>query len=361
MTPLVSTHASDRNHSDRTGSDLDISVVIPVYNEGACLPELQQRLTAVVQEIGRSYEIIYVDDGSSDDSLALVRAYAGADRRVRFLSFTRNFGQAAAITAGQSIARGRAVVCLDADLQNPPEEIPKLLARFDEGFEIVYGVRRDRRDPWLRRLGSAVIAKIVRIAVGTEVNPNVTAFSITHRRIVDAMNRCPERTQFQPVLAAWLGAKTSCVDVAHSARVRGTSKYGYWKLLQRAFDLVTAYTQLPLRVASLTGIVFAVFGFAMAGWAVSQKLMTGEALLGWATTLSAIGILGGAQLLAIGTIGEYVGRAYTQVLQRPLFVVRESSADAMVTGVRQADAASVVVLPAGQACGRFVESGISVP
>lgn len=303
---------------------VDLSVVIPVYNEEQCLPELHRRLTDVMLASGRSYELIYIDDGSMDESLALLRRFSLADARTRFISLTRNFGQSAATTAGQVASRGVGVICIDADLQNPPEEIPKLLTKFDEGYEVVYGIRRHRRDPWLRRAGSATMTWLLRKCMGVSVNPDVTAFSIAHRRIVDELNRCPEQIRFQPVLYAWLGARTTHVDVAHAARFDGQSKYSYWQLFKRAVDLLTGYTLTPLRLASIAGLVFSMFGFAMALWAIIRKLTVGDTLLGWASIMAAIGVLGGVQLLTIGTLGEYLGRSYNQLLGRPLYVVRES-------------------------------------
>lgn len=302
----------------------DLSVVVPVYNEEPCLRELHRRLVDVLTAIGPTYEIIYVDDGSRDRSLELLRNFAGTDTRTRYLSLTRNFGQGAALAAGLAASRGAAVVTIDADLQNPPEEIPRLLEKFHEGYEVVYGVRQNRRDPWLRRAGSATINRLLRLAMGTSVQPDVTAFCATHRRIIDAVNHCPERTRFHPVLCAWLGAKTAHVPVRHEPRGRGTSKYAYRPLLIRAMDLITGFTDLPLRLATWMGLGLALLGFGLAGWAVISKLTLGTTLLGWPSLMGAIGILGGAQLLAIGALGEYLGRAYAQLLGRPLYVVRES-------------------------------------
>ena len=303
---------------------VDLSVVVPVYNEQECLPELHQRLSAVMGRLGRSYELLFVDDGSCDRSLELMRALSRRDPHTRYLSLTRNFGQTAALAAGLAASRGQGVITIDADLQNPPEEIPKLLAKFDEGFEVVYGVRANRQDPWIRRFCSEVISRFLKVAMHVSIQPDVTAFYITHRRVVEELNRCPERTRVHPVLCAWLGARTAHVDVRHERRFSGKSKYGYRPLLVRAMDLITGYTNVPLRMVSWMGFLFAAVGFVLAGWAVFQKLMVGTTLLGWASIMGALGLLGGVQLLAIGTLGEYLGRAYEQLLGRPLYVVRET-------------------------------------
>lgn len=303
---------------------VELSVVVPVYNEEPCLAELHRRLSAVMQGVGRSYEIIFVDDGSSDGSLALLRAFSRQDPHARYISFTRNFSQAAAITAGQMAAGGVAIIGVDADLQNPPEEIPKLLAKFDQGYEVVYGIRQGRQDPWLRRAASWLVTRLLEASMGISVQPNVTAFLIMHRRFVEEMNRCPEQTRFHPALCAWLGARTAHVEVAHAARHAGQSKYTYWGLFKRALDLFTGFTHAPLRVATWAGVMFSLLGFSMAGWAIIQRLVDGTTLLGWASVLGTIGLLGGVQLLTIGALGEYVGRSYTQLLSRPLYVVRET-------------------------------------
>jgi len=232
---------------------IDLSVVIPVYNEEQCLPELHRRLTKVMLTTGRTYELIYTDDGSTDETLSLLRRFSLEDSRTRFISLTRNFGQSAAITAGQVASRGVGVICIDADLQNPPEEIPRLLTKFDEGYEVVYGIRRHRRDPWLRRAGSVTMTWLLQKCMGVSVNPDVTAFSIAHRRIVDELNRCTEQQRCQPVMYAWLGARITHVDVNHAARFDGQSKYSYWKLFKCAIDLLTGFTLMPLRLASIAG------------------------------------------------------------------------------------------------------------
>jgi glycosyltransferase involved in cell wall biosynthesis len=303
---------------------VDLSVVIPVYNEEDCLPELHRRLTAVMNSIRRPYEIIFVDDGSADGSLSLIQRFSRADPHTRYLSLTRNFGQAAAVAAGQGASRGRGVIMLDSDLQNPPEEIPRLLAKFDEGYELVYGIRKDRKDPFIRRACSSLLARLLRYAMSVPVQPSLTAFTMIHRRFVDELNRCLERTRFYPVLCAWLGAKTARVEVRHERRFQGSSKYNYWRLFKTALDLLTSYTRLPLRLAGWGGLLFCAAGMGTGCWAVFDKLANGAPLSGSAGMLSIVGLIAGIQLLAIGAVGAYVGRAYTQLLGRPLYVVRET-------------------------------------
>ena len=332
---------------------VDISVVVPVYNEEDCLPELHRRLTRVMQSTGRRYEIIFVDDGSDDGSLSLMREFSRQDPNTRYLSLTRNFGQTVAIAAGQVASRGLGVITIDSDLQNPPEEIPKLLAKFDEGYEVVYGIRNDRQDPWLRRVGSSIVTRLLRASMRLPVQLSLTAFMVVHRRFVEELNHCPERTRFHPALCAWLGAKTAHVDVRHEMRFHGKSKYDYWRLIKTSLDLFTGYTQVPLRLASWAGLLFSAVGFAMACWAVFQKLVNDGTLLGWASILGAVSMLGGVQLLAIGAVGVYLGRAYMQLLGRPLYVIRETDGTAQDRGVWELPRNEVgSVRPPGRTSGR---------
>jgi glycosyltransferase involved in cell wall biosynthesis len=315
----------NRHHSSPSPAAPEISVIVPVHNEEPCLPELQRRLSKVLSALDRTFEIVYVDDGSTDRSLLAIREFAGQSDAVRYCSFTRNFGQAAAIAAGQRMATGQAVICIDADLQNPPEEIPKLLAKYDEGYELVYGIRRNRQDNWLRRLGSRTVTTLLNWMAGLPVDMDVTAFVVVHRRIIDALNACPERTRFYPALCAWLGARTTHVPVEHARRHAGQTKYSFWKLFRVAADLLTGFSIAPLRFAALLGGMFAVFGLALAVWVVISRVFSEDMLLGWSSTIATISVLGGIQLLTIGVLGEYVGRSFAHLQQRPLFVVRETS------------------------------------
>lgn len=308
----------------RSDPTIDLSVVVPVYNEQHCLPELYSRLTTVMRSIGRSYELIFVDDGSDDDSLASLRKFSEEDPHTRYISFTRNFGQSAALTAGQFASKGLGVITLDADLQNPPEEIPKLVAKFDEGYELVYGIRKNRKDPWVRRVGSRIITRFVKTSMHASLEPDLTAYMLTHRRLVDELNRCPERTRFHSALCAWLGARTTRVEVRHEKRSAGKSKYTYRQLLVRAFDLMTGFTHAPLRLAAGAGVAFCAAGFGLIAWTVAGNVIYAQTLLGWTSVMAAISIIGGLQLIALGVLGEFVGRAYAQLLGRPLFVVRET-------------------------------------
>ncbi len=320
---------TDRELSTKT----DLSVVIPVFNEETCLSELYRRLTDVMAATVRRYEIIFVDDGSCDGSLALIKQFHARDPHVRYLSFARNFGQTMAISAGQASSRGDAVITLDCDLQNPPEEIPRLLAKSDEGYEVVYGVRRNRRDPLLRRAGSKVMTGLLRRCLPASVRLNLTAFSVVHRRVIDELNRCPERIRFQPALCAWLGARTAHVNVRHEKRLHGKTKYNLRRLVRIAIDLLTSYSRMPLQLASWVGALILTGGVGLGCWAAIDKLTVGSTE-GWAVITSAIGVVGGLQLLAIGVLGEYVSRMYAQLLGRPQYVIRETEPTAAAGAIR---------------------------
>ncbi len=324
MSEALDTARHTPSPSGAPTSACDVTVIVPVLNEEECLPELHTRLTAVMQSLAASYEIIYVDDGSTDGSLRLMRRFSDDDVNVRFVSLTRNFGQAAAFAAGQRASRGWAVVTIDSDLQNPPEEIPKLLNKFREGYEVVYGVRVNRQDPWLRRASSAVVARLLKAAMGTGVEPGLTGFMVTHRRIVDEINRCPEKARFHPTLCGWLTGRVAHVDVKHDPRQHGKSRYSYGRLIRLALDVFTGYTLAPLRMANHIGALSCIVGAASALWAVGQTL-TGGVTPGSLAVVAAVCLVGGAQLIAIGVVGGYLGRTYSQSLDRPLFVIRQTS------------------------------------
>jgi len=302
----------------------DLSVVIPVFNEEEVLPALFSRLYPALDRLGLKYEVILVDDGSRDRSAALLRQQFELRPDVtRIVLFSRNCGQHLAIMAGFERCHGERIVTLDADLQNPPEEIPKLLAKMDEGHDYVGGVRTQRRDPWFRRNASRLInflrERTTRIHM-TDQGCMLRAYS---RQIVNAINACSEVNTFVPALAYTFARNPAEVEVEHSARAMGATKYSFYGLLRLNFDLVAGFSLAPLQIFSVFGIIVALSAMGLVVLQVVRRLVMGEAAEGMFDSLmEAIELLlTGLVLFGIGLLGEYIGRIYQQVLRRPRFLI----------------------------------------
>ena len=300
-----------------------ISVVIPVLNEEGNVRELTDRLTRMLEAQGESFEILYVDDGSTDSTPALLREICARDARVRVLRFARNFGQEAAVQAAMLRSRGEWVVQTDGDLQNPPEEIPKLLARRAEGYEIVYGARERRRDPIHRIVASKLMVLLMRRVLGIPLPEDVTTFRVIRGRIARLIAGLPEKRKFFSALAEWSGARAISVPVAHESRRAGETKYNLGKLINHTFDLMVGFSIRPLRLIGTAGAVFAAAGIAFALFRIAQKLAGVDITMGYTSLFSAIVVIGGLQLIALSVIGEYVGRIFIQTQDRPLYRVAE--------------------------------------
>lgn len=305
-------------------SQPEISFVIPVYNEEGCLPELITRLRAVADSLG-STEMILVNDGSRDRSLEILRAAAKDDARIRVVDLNRNYGQHSAVFAGLATSRGEIVVTLDADLQNPPEEIPVLVAKMREGFDVVGSVRRDRQDHALRGVASRMVNWFVRRVTGSKMTDYGCMLRAYRRPVVDALCASSEISSFIPLLAEMFAGRITEVVVEHRERFVGESKYSTWQLVRLLLDLTTAFTIAPLRVAMVTGFVLSGLSILAALVLVAGRLIEGKlwAVSGVFTVFAVLFVFVGALLAATGLVGEYVGRIYIQVRQRPRFLIRE--------------------------------------
>ena len=302
-----------------------LSVVIPVYNEAACLPELIARCLAACRLINRPFEIILVDDGSRDDSVRLIEEAASQSREIVGVLLNRNYGQHAAVMAGLAQSLGRIVVTLDADLQNPPEEIPNLVREMDKGCDVVGTVRQHRQDSLFRRLASAMINKAVQRATGVMMHDYGCMLRAYSRPIVDSMLQCREHSTFIPILANSFARTTAEIPVGHAARLKGESKYSLIKLISLQFDLLTSMSTLPLRLLSLTGCLVAAGGMGFGLFLMVMRLLYGAA---WAvegvfTLFSPLFVLIGAQFIAMGLLGEYIGRIYQDVRGRPRYFIEK--------------------------------------
>jgi undecaprenyl-phosphate 4-deoxy-4-formamido-L-arabinose transferase len=300
-----------------------VSVVIPVYNEEAVLPALFARLYPALDALGKSYEVIFVNDGSSDRSAAMLSGqFEKRPDATRVILFNGNFGQHLAIMAGFEASRGERVVTLDADLQNPPEEIGKLLAKMDEGYDYVGTVRSERQDSAFRRhasrLMNALRERITRIRM-TDQGCMLRAYS---RPIVDTINACREINTFIPALAYTFAQRPTEIEVAHEERAAGESKYSLYKLVRLNFDLVTGFSVMPLQLFSLSGIVISLLSLAFVIVLAVRRLVVGPEAEGLFTLFGIAFFLIGITLFGIGLLGEYVGRIYEQVRERPRYVIQ---------------------------------------
>lgn len=303
-----------------------VSIVIPVYNEQACLPELIQRTTAAASQMGKEYEIVLIDDGSRDDSAEIIEAAAhSAQSHIVGIILNRNYGQHNAIMAGFEHVRGDLIITLDADLQNPPEEIPNLVAKAEEGYDAVGTIRKHRQDSILRRYPSKIINKIVKRSTGVEMNDYGCMLRAYRRHVVKAMLACHERSTFIPILANGFARHTAEIEVAHHERSQGESKYDFMNLINLMFDLLTSMTTAPLRLLSLIGGGIASVGILLGMGLLLLRLMYGAqwGVDGIFPLFSILFIFVGAQFIGLGLLGEYIGRIYSDVRARPRYYVQD--------------------------------------
>jgi undecaprenyl-phosphate 4-deoxy-4-formamido-L-arabinose transferase len=315
-----------------------ISVVIPVFNEEQNLDELVRRSLAVCDGLNRPYEIILVDDGSSDVSAQMIAQAAEANGgKIVGVLLNRNYGQHAAIMAGFAEVKGDIVITLDADLQNPPEEIPRLIDKIDEGFDVVGTVRTPRHDTFFRRMASRIINKAARKATGVDMHDYGCMLRAYRRSIVNAMLNCEERSTFIPVLANGFARETAEIEVKHAARPAGDSKYSLWRLINLQFDLLTSMTTFPLRVLSVVGCIISALGVGFGVFLFAMRIIHGSewAVSGVFTLFSILFMFIGAQFIGMGLLGEYIGRIYNDVRARPRYFVQSVVGRNKVNSIEQ--------------------------
>jgi undecaprenyl-phosphate 4-deoxy-4-formamido-L-arabinose transferase len=302
-----------------------LSIVIPVFNEEANLEPLYERLAPVIGGLDGGVEVVFVDDGSADRSLELLRGFARRDPRVRVVSFNRNYGQHAAVMAGFEVTRGATVVTLDADLQNPPEDIPKLLAKAEEGFDVVGGWRAHRQDSLLRKVASRSINRVMRrILKGVEFRDYGCMLRAYSRPVVDSMLSCEERSLFIPALACQFARRFAEVPVGHAERQGGHSKYSLWSLIRLQMDLLTGFTAAPLRLATVAGALISAASIVFGVYLGVRRILYGPEAEGLFTLFALLFLLVGGNFLALGMLGEYISRIHVQVQRRPRSVVAET-------------------------------------
>jgi len=301
-----------------------LTVVVPVYNEQENLPALFARLTVVLDGIGKPYEILFTNDGSRDNSLALLRDfYQQRPKQVRVIDFNGNFGQHMAIMAAFERARGEVIVTLDADLQNPPEEIPKLLAEIENGHDVVGGYRRDRQDSWFRRRASHLLNAVRETTTRIRMRDQGCMLRAYRRNIVEHITASGETSTFIPALAMSYAANPAEVEVEHAARAAGASKYNLYKLIRLNFDLMTGFSVVPLQVFTLFGMAISVGSLLFVVYLFIRRLIIGPEVQGVFTLFAILYFLVGVGIMGLGVIGEYIGRIYQEVRRRPRFMIRD--------------------------------------
>jgi len=301
---------------------IHVSIVVPVYNEEANVAELLRRLVGAAQTVGKPTELIFVDDGSSDGTLAALKAFSSPVVDVRVVELARNFGQHAAVMAGFTQCRGDIVVTIDADLQNPPEEIPRLVAEMERGYDVVGSVRKDRQDPLLRKISSKIVNRLVAKATGHDLHDYGCMLRAYSRDTVRAMLDCPERRTFIPALAMTVARTASEIEVGHADRFEGKSKYNIFSLLRLNLDLMMGFTSIPLRLVSVTGMIIAALGLLFSLFLIIRRFVVGPEVEGVFTLFAGLYFFVGVQIMAVGLIGEYMARTYDEVRGRPRFIIR---------------------------------------
>jgi polyisoprenyl-phosphate glycosyltransferase len=302
----------------------ELSVVIPVFNEGENIPVLLARLLPVLAGVTPHYEVLFIDDGSSDDTLARVRDAARVEPRIRAMSFSRNFGKEVALAAGIDHASGDAVVLIDADLQHPPETIATFVAKWREGYDMVYGQRTDREaDGPLRRWLTMKFYALFNHFGETPLPDGAGDYRLMDRKVVDALRKFGERARFTKGLYAWVGFRSIGVPFTMEDRLHGTSKWGYGKLTRFAFDGLSSFSTLPLKLATYVGVFISLFAFGYALVTALKTFILGADVPGFPTIVVSVMFFSGIQLIFLGVIGEYVGRIFAEVKRRPLYIVAE--------------------------------------
>ena len=303
-------------------SSVVYSIVAPVFNEEETLPHFYQCVMTVMEQVGESFEVIFVNDGSRDGSLRLMQELHERDQRVRVIDFSRNFGHQIAISAGLDYAHGEAVILLDADLQDPPEVIPTLIARWKDGAEVVYAQRSSRKgETRFKLLTASLFYRLITHITSVEIPRDTGDFRLLDRRVVDALVTMREHHRFMRGLSAWVGFHQEAVQYERHKRFAGTTKYPLFKMIRFSIDAITSFSHVPLQLATTFGFILA--GLSLLGIliAIILRIFTG-AIVGQASTLILVLFMGGIQLIFLGIIGEYLGRIYDEVRSRPLYIVR---------------------------------------
>ena len=302
-----------------------LSLIVPVYNESSNLDLFYERVLKVLKPLNLSYEILFIDDGSKDDSLEKLLEIRGRDSNVKVVQFSRNFGKEIAVSAGLDLAEGKAAIPIDADLQDPPELIPSLIEKWKAGYDVVYAKRTKRMgESWLKRWTASLFYRLIAKMTNIDIPEDAGDYRLLSRAAVEQLKRLRERHRFMKGLFTWVGFKQTAVFFERDPRYSGKTKWNYWKLWNFAIEGITSFSYIPLQAASYLGLLVSVFAFFYGVFIIAFKLLHGIAVPGYASLMAAVLFLGGIQLLTLGILGEYIGRIYDEVKQRPLYVIHKT-------------------------------------
>ncbi len=299
------------------------SVVVPVYNEEACIEETYRRLSGVMERTQERYELVFVNDGSRDRSAERIAALCNADPHCKLVDFSRNFGHQIAVTAGLQHSEGQAVAVIDADLQDPPEVILEMIAKWKEGYDVVYGKRLKRQgETWFKKTTASLFYRLLRSMTNVEIPLDTGDFRLMDRKVVDVINDLSEQNRFLRGLVSWVGFRQAAVEYVRDERYAGETKYPFKKMLKFALDGITSFSIKPLKIASYLGFLLSFFSFVYLIVVLYQKLFTSDTVAGWASTLAVNLLFNGITLMLLGIMGEYIGRIYDETKRRPLYVIK---------------------------------------
>lgn len=301
-----------------------LSIIIPFYNEQEVIEECQSRLSSAVQSIDMNVEMIYINDGSKDNTLSILTKLLKTDPRIKIIDLSRNFGKEIAMTAGIDAAKGDAVIVIDADLQDPPELMVDMVTKWREGFDVVYAKRVERKgESFMKKLTASLFYKLINKISDTEIPENVGDFRLMSRQAVNALNEVRERKRFMKGLFAWIGFPQTAIEYSRDPRFAGETNWNYGKLIKFAVEGISSFTQEPLRLATYAGFLTALSAFLFGLYFVVKTLIFGEAVQGFTTLITVILFFSGVQLLSIGILGEYIGHMFIESKQRPLYFVKK--------------------------------------
>ena len=305
------------------------SIIVPIYNEQEVLPETNRRLTDVFKNLGEPYELIYINDGSRDNSLALIKGICDNDKNVRLISFSRNFGHMAAITAGMDFARGDAIIVIDADLQDPPEVLPEMIAEWRNGYDVVYGKRTTRKgENAFKKLTARIYYRLLRKLTNVDIPVDTGEFRLIDRKVCDVMKSLTEKNRYIRGLVSWVGFNQKAVEYVREERFAGETKYPLRKMIKLAFDGIASFSYKPLKLATGIGMIMSVCSFIYLLVVIFQRIFSVETVTqGWASTIAAILFSQGIVLMILGIIGEYIGRIFDELKGRPIYIVKEEITD----------------------------------
>ncbi|MEL6638171.1 MAG: glycosyltransferase family 2 protein [Bacteroidota bacterium] len=309
---------------------MDISVVIPTYNEEANVDKLYQRLSEVMQQLSVSYELVFVNDGSRDRTIALIKDLAGRDERVKYIDFSRNFGHQIAVTAGLDRCGGQAIVIIDADLQDPPELIIEMYQKMKEGYEVVYAKRKNRRgESWLKLWTAGAFYRILSNITSISIPVDTGDFRIIDRKVVDILKQMPEKSKFLRGQISWVGFNQTFLEYERQERHGGETGYTYRKMLNFALDGITGFSDLPLKIVTYFGFLVSFVAFLVMIYALVSRFVWEDYEPGWTSLMISVLFIGGIQMIAIGIIGEYLSRMNQNIRNRPLYIVKDSNIEAL--------------------------------